>query len=170
MGKGNHSDGKVPKIKPAVEELCRSLKLQVSQEQNAGRLYISISKPAIKPEVPVPTVPKPKIHKPLVPEYSHQSPLHQKQNQQHIPSMSSGYVAPGYTVPTYVAPVQQSTYSYGTAVPQASKPILQQPVRPPTYTPPRPPQNSYAQDLEAGKVDDVPQVVRAVKTLLAERE
>jgi len=161
VGKGNHSDGKVPKIKPAVEELCRSLKLQVSQEANAGRLYISISQPASKPVV------QPTVHTPPVPEYIYQSQLQlqqQKQQQQlqqqlqqqRIPSVASSYVPPSYTVPApiYVAPVR----TYGTVVPQAPKPIPQQHVRPPVYTTPqRPPQNSYAQDLEAGRVDDVPQ-------------
>lgn len=42
VGKGNHSNGGVQKIKPAVEELCRDLHLQFSTEQNAGRMYISL--------------------------------------------------------------------------------------------------------------------------------
>ncbi|KAF8418962.1 hypothetical protein EV426DRAFT_577235 [Tirmania nivea] len=42
VGKGNHSDGGVQRIKPAVEELCRELELQFSTEQNAGRMYISL--------------------------------------------------------------------------------------------------------------------------------
>lgn len=42
-GKGNHSEGGVQKIKPAVEELCREQNLQFSTEQNAGRMYISLA-------------------------------------------------------------------------------------------------------------------------------
>ncbi|KAI5797442.1 hypothetical protein DFH27DRAFT_612151 [Peziza echinospora] len=52
VGKGNHSDGGVQKIKPAVESLCRNMGLQYSTEQNAGRMYIALSPTGQAGEVP----------------------------------------------------------------------------------------------------------------------
>lgn len=50
VGRGKHSDGGVPKIKPAAEELCRKLNLQVvPQKENPGKIYISLA--AAKPAV-----------------------------------------------------------------------------------------------------------------------
>ncbi|KFG82128.1 hypothetical protein MANI_005671 [Metarhizium anisopliae] len=42
VGKGNHSNGHVQKIKPKVEELCRELGLKYRTEENAGRIYINL--------------------------------------------------------------------------------------------------------------------------------
>lgn len=48
VGIGNHSRDGVPKIKPAVEELCRQLNLPVVQQLNPGRVYISLPQPQQK--------------------------------------------------------------------------------------------------------------------------
>lgn len=50
VGVGNHSKDGVLKIKPAVLELCRELNFPVVQEQNPGRLYISLP---FKPRISV---------------------------------------------------------------------------------------------------------------------
>lgn len=43
VGKGNHSQDHVQKIKPAVEETCRNLGLNYKTEHNEGRLYIDLT-------------------------------------------------------------------------------------------------------------------------------
>lgn len=43
VGRGNNSKGGVPKIRPAVTELCRELNLRVLPEENPGRVYISLT-------------------------------------------------------------------------------------------------------------------------------
>lgn len=172
VGKGIHSPGNTQKIKPAVEQLCRELKLQVLQEQNAGRLYISMGpakKPASKPEAQ-----KPKVHTPPrpapvsprpVPQQQQQLQQQQQQQQQRI--SSGGYVAPGYVAPSYAAqgyvapsyaaaPAPQNIYG---TIPQ--RPTPQQHVRPQSYAPPKPPpqhvpQHVYPSDLESGRVDPPP--------------
>ncbi|KAI0910293.1 DUF1771-domain-containing protein [Ustulina deusta] len=42
VGKGNHSVDHVQKIKPAVEKLCRNLRLQYETEDNEGRIYVNL--------------------------------------------------------------------------------------------------------------------------------
>ncbi|KAL8397700.1 hypothetical protein RB594_004418 [Gaeumannomyces avenae] len=43
VGKGNHSAGRVQKIKPGVEKLCRELRLDCATEDNEGRIYIDLT-------------------------------------------------------------------------------------------------------------------------------
>jgi len=43
VGRGNRSEGKVQKIRPAVEKLCHDLNLRVLPERNPGRVYISLA-------------------------------------------------------------------------------------------------------------------------------
>ena len=43
MGKGNHSQNHVQKIKPRVEQVCQELGLQYSTEENEGRMYINLT-------------------------------------------------------------------------------------------------------------------------------
>jgi len=38
VGKGNHSTGRVQKIKPRVEQVCREMGLDFATEENAGRI------------------------------------------------------------------------------------------------------------------------------------
>ncbi|CAD6503304.1 BgTH12-02971 [Blumeria graminis f. sp. triticale] len=42
VGKGNHSTNHVQKIKPKVEQVCRQLGLQYTEEVNAGRIFINL--------------------------------------------------------------------------------------------------------------------------------
>ena len=96
VGKGNHSDGGVQRIKPAVETLCRELNLQFSTEQNAGRMYISL--------VPVDgeqagEVPAGNHPRPLSILSDHHRGYHayagQPQQPQHVFSGESGAALPG---------------------------------------------------------------------------
>jgi DNA-nicking Smr family endonuclease len=43
VGKGNHSQDHVQKIKPAVEQVCRELGLNYRTEENQGRLYVDLT-------------------------------------------------------------------------------------------------------------------------------
>ncbi|KAI9823759.1 MAG: hypothetical protein M1832_002316 [Thelocarpon impressellum] len=43
VGRGNHSENHVQKIKPRVEQVCRELGLQYTTEANAGRIYVNLS-------------------------------------------------------------------------------------------------------------------------------
>ncbi|KAK5092004.1 hypothetical protein LTR70_006111 [Exophiala xenobiotica] len=43
VGKGNHSQGHIQKIKPRVEQVCRELALDYRTEPNEGRIYIDLS-------------------------------------------------------------------------------------------------------------------------------
>jgi hypothetical protein len=40
VGKGNHSQGGVRKLAPAVERICNQLGLRYRQEENEGRMYV----------------------------------------------------------------------------------------------------------------------------------
>lgn len=51
VGIGSHSRDRVRRLKPAVEELCRTLKLQVVEEGNPGRVYISLPTPPQKDQI-----------------------------------------------------------------------------------------------------------------------
>lgn len=42
VGKGNHSEGHVQKLKPRVEQVCRELGLEYHTEQNEGRIYVDL--------------------------------------------------------------------------------------------------------------------------------
>ena len=42
VGKGNHSAGRVQKLKPRVERLCRELGLDYATEENEGRIYVDL--------------------------------------------------------------------------------------------------------------------------------
>ncbi|KAL8927200.1 MAG: hypothetical protein Q9172_001460 [Xanthocarpia lactea] len=42
VGKGNHSNNHIQKIKPRVEQVCREQGLQYATEHNAGRMYINL--------------------------------------------------------------------------------------------------------------------------------
>ncbi|KAK4546759.1 hypothetical protein LTR36_001491 [Oleoguttula mirabilis] len=43
VGKGNHSQDHIQKIKPKVEQICQELGLQEHTEQNEGRIYIDLT-------------------------------------------------------------------------------------------------------------------------------
>ena len=43
VGKGNHSQGHIQKIKPRVEQVCRELSLDYRTEPNEGRIYIDLT-------------------------------------------------------------------------------------------------------------------------------
>ncbi|KAK4214533.1 hypothetical protein QBC37DRAFT_148393 [Rhypophila decipiens] len=43
VGKGNHSAGRVQKIKPRVESLCKEMGLDYATEENEGRLYVDLT-------------------------------------------------------------------------------------------------------------------------------
>jgi len=50
VGKGNHSQNHIQKIKPRVERVCQELGLQYHTEANEGRMYINLKGgPAIPP-------------------------------------------------------------------------------------------------------------------------
>ncbi|PGH08546.1 hypothetical protein GX51_01065 [Blastomyces parvus] len=71
VGKGNHSVNHVQKLKPRVEQVCRSLGLQYTTEDNAGRIYVNLTGgPAHLPA----TQPHQAPH--------HQQPPHHNQHQQ----------------------------------------------------------------------------------------
>ncbi|KAK1827889.1 smr domain-containing protein [Podospora conica] len=53
VGKGNHSAGRVQKIKPRVEQVCREMGLEFATEENAGRIYVDLTGGKIG-EVPKP--------------------------------------------------------------------------------------------------------------------
>ncbi|KAI2612404.1 Smr domain protein [Hypoxylon fragiforme] len=56
VGKGNHSENHVQKLKPRVEEVCRELGLQFATEENTGRIYVNLQGgEAVMP--PPPTIP-----------------------------------------------------------------------------------------------------------------
>ncbi|KAF2643846.1 DUF1771-domain-containing protein [Massarina eburnea CBS 473.64] len=42
VGKGNHSQGHVQKIKPRVEQVCHELGLKYKTEENEGRIYVDL--------------------------------------------------------------------------------------------------------------------------------
>jgi len=53
VGKGNHSENHIQKIKPRVEQICQELGLQYATEANAGRMYINLQGgPAVMPNYP----------------------------------------------------------------------------------------------------------------------
>jgi Domain of unknown function (DUF1771)/Smr domain len=54
VGKGNHSKDGIPKIKPAVEELCNQRGYQWRLEQNEGRIYIELPRPVRQEQTPPP--------------------------------------------------------------------------------------------------------------------
>lgn len=43
VGKGNHSDGHIQKIRPRVEQVCRELGVQFHTEPNEGRIYVDLT-------------------------------------------------------------------------------------------------------------------------------
>ena len=43
VGKGNHSQGHIQKIKPRVEQICQQEGLQYNTEPNEGRIYINLT-------------------------------------------------------------------------------------------------------------------------------
>jgi DNA-nicking Smr family endonuclease len=57
VGQGHHSDNHDPKIKPAVEELCRQRGYVYRIEENKGRIYVELAsqpnQPQETPQVPV---------------------------------------------------------------------------------------------------------------------
>jgi hypothetical protein len=42
VGRGNHSENHIPKIKPKVEQVCQELGLPYVTESNEGRIYIKL--------------------------------------------------------------------------------------------------------------------------------
>jgi hypothetical protein len=54
VGKGIHSKDNVPKVKPAVEQLCNQRGYRWRLEQNEGRIYVDLPPPSIPQELPPP--------------------------------------------------------------------------------------------------------------------
>jgi hypothetical protein len=52
VGKGIHSQNNIPRIKPAVEELCSQRGYQWRLEENAGRIYVEL--PPLQQQTPPP--------------------------------------------------------------------------------------------------------------------
>ncbi|KAI1167859.1 DUF1771-domain-containing protein [Nemania serpens] len=85
VGKGNHSENHIQKLKPAVEELCQELRLQYETEENAGRVYIDLQGGDVGQMPPLPPQP-PTQHAGYGdrPYHSHQTVHHTgQQHQQH---------------------------------------------------------------------------------------
>ena len=61
VGIGSHSRDGVQKLKPAVEELCRIRKLQVVEEGNPGRVYISLSTSPRRDQIRKAQTPPPRV-------------------------------------------------------------------------------------------------------------
>ncbi|KAK3375369.1 hypothetical protein B0H63DRAFT_420026 [Podospora didyma] len=57
VGKGNHSDGRVQKIKPRVEHVCQSLGLDYATEGNQGRIYVDLTGDRVHTAPPLPSQP-----------------------------------------------------------------------------------------------------------------
>ena len=57
VGKGNHSQGHVQKIKPRVEQVCRELGLQYRTEENEGRIYVNLQGGDVHAMPPPPQAP-----------------------------------------------------------------------------------------------------------------
>ncbi|KAK1756119.1 smr domain-protein [Echria macrotheca] len=53
VGKGNHSAGRVQKIKPRVEQVCKEMGLDFATEENAGRIYVDLTGGSISTPPPV---------------------------------------------------------------------------------------------------------------------
>ncbi|KAI1156053.1 DUF1771-domain-containing protein [Nemania diffusa] len=79
VGKGNHSVGHVPKLKPAVEDLCRQLGLQYKTEENAGRLYVNLQGDNVTHMPPLQT-------QPAMQYAGHGGQSHGGHQQQHYPA------------------------------------------------------------------------------------
>lgn len=78
VGKGNHSAGRVQKIKPSVEKLCRELRLDYATEDNEGRIYIDLTGAKVGTHPP-------RIdghHKPSHSQHQQHQSHHQQQQQQ----------------------------------------------------------------------------------------
>lgn len=58
VGKGNHSTGRVQKIKPRVEQLCRELGLHYATEENEGRIYVDLGGNRVDAPPPLPSQPQ----------------------------------------------------------------------------------------------------------------
>ncbi|KAK0732736.1 hypothetical protein B0T21DRAFT_200422 [Apiosordaria backusii] len=58
VGKGNHSTGRVQKIKPRVEQLCRELGLDYATGENEGRLYVDLGGNRVNVPPPLPEQPQ----------------------------------------------------------------------------------------------------------------
>ncbi|KAI0879660.1 DUF1771-domain-containing protein [Hypoxylon argillaceum] len=94
VGKGNHSVGHVPKLKPAVEDLFQQLGLQYKTEENAGRLYVNLQGDNVTHMPPLQTQPATQYaghggqshgghQQQHYPAQQHHQPQHQQQQQQH---------------------------------------------------------------------------------------
>ncbi|KAK3333478.1 smr domain-containing protein [Cercophora scortea] len=57
VGKGNHSTGRVQKIKPRVEQICQEMGLDYATEENEGRLYVDLSGGRVNVPPPLPAQP-----------------------------------------------------------------------------------------------------------------
>ncbi|GAB1320141.1 hypothetical protein MFIFM68171_10351 [Madurella fahalii] len=57
VGKGNHSTGRVQKLKPRVERLCEELGLNYATEENEGRLYVDLRGDRVDAPPPLPAQP-----------------------------------------------------------------------------------------------------------------
>ncbi|KAK3313880.1 hypothetical protein B0H66DRAFT_365911 [Apodospora peruviana] len=57
VGKGNHSSGRVQKIKPRVEQLCQEMGLDYATEENEGRMYVDLSGGRVNVPPPLPQQP-----------------------------------------------------------------------------------------------------------------
>ncbi|KAK3692671.1 smr domain-containing protein [Podospora appendiculata] len=57
VGKGNHSTGRVQKIKPRVEQICKEMGLDYATEENEGRLYVDLTGGRVNVPPPLPSQP-----------------------------------------------------------------------------------------------------------------
>lgn len=57
VGRGNHSTGRVQKIKPRVERLCQELGLDYATEENDGRIYVDLKGGRVGAPPPLPEQP-----------------------------------------------------------------------------------------------------------------
>ncbi|KAL2016236.1 hypothetical protein VTK56DRAFT_4041 [Thermocarpiscus australiensis] len=57
VGKGNHSAGRVQKLKPRVEQLCQELGLDYATEENEGRIYVDLTGRRVGAPPPLPAQP-----------------------------------------------------------------------------------------------------------------
>ncbi|KAK4169279.1 hypothetical protein QBC43DRAFT_307345 [Cladorrhinum sp. PSN259] len=58
VGKGNHSTGRVQKIKPRVEQVCRDMGLHFATEENEGRIYVDLGGNRVDVPPPLPSQPQ----------------------------------------------------------------------------------------------------------------
>ncbi|KAK5664083.1 hypothetical protein OQA88_297 [Cercophora sp. LCS_1] len=82
VGKGNHSTGRVQKIKPRVEQVCREMGLDFATEENAGRIYVDLTGGNISTPPPLPPQPGTGHGKPSHGKPPHGQPSHGGQQEE----------------------------------------------------------------------------------------